>query len=126
MRGHGGVGCPRSGFLNLTSVFGQVAGFSGDTLAGVDVKLKASLLGAALLLSACSGSNEPYPAELIDNFMAGCREAGSTTAYCACAIDHIQGELSVDEFVKEEARMELGSRSDRLIDVMADALIRCR
>ena len=90
------------------------------------MKLKASLLGAALLLSACSGSNEPYPAELIDNFMASCREAGGTTAYCACAIDHIQGELSLDEFIQAEARTALGSPSDRLIDVMADATIRCR
>jgi hypothetical protein len=80
----------------------------------------------AIVGSACSGGGAQYPAEVIDNYMGACEAQGVTTASCACTLDHIQDEMSLDEFEREDARIVNGeSSSDRFNEVMAGAIRKC-
>jgi hypothetical protein len=41
----------------------------------------------------------PYPQELVDNFMTGCRQR-SSASICECALDRIRRRWTADEFQK--------------------------
>jgi len=60
----------------------------------------ALLLGALLLMPAgCTPGPPPnaYPADLVENFMAGCRQR-SSESICECALGRIQRRWTADEF----------------------------
>ena len=92
---------------------------------GVHVRIRTVLFMVAVLGSACSGSGVQYPEAVIGNFMASCEAQGATTAACAYTIDHIQSELSLEEFAREDARLPLEGPSDRFTTVMARAIEKC-
>ena len=64
-------------------------------------RVKSSVLAAALLALAAGCAQEPppnpYPQELIDNFMTGCRQR-SKAAVCECALGRIQRRWTAEEF----------------------------
>lgn len=81
-----------------------------------------SVLLAALLAVApgCeSAPPNPWPAELIDNFLRGCR--GKTAdAQCECAVDRLQRRFSAEEFQAIERELTKGVVSKAMADAVAD------
>ncbi|MBM4246641.1 MAG: hypothetical protein FJ148_23070 [Deltaproteobacteria bacterium] len=71
--------------------------------------MKSSVLAVALLALAVGCAQEPppkpYPQELIDNFMRGCREQRLSDAACRCALDRFQRRWTADEFRAVEGRL---------------------
>ena len=70
-------------------------------------RLRRSLL-AAVLLAAAGCTQEPppnpYPAELVENFMAGCQRR-SSQSICECALSRIQRKWTADEFKQLDATL---------------------
>lgn len=63
-----------------------------------------SALLASLLLALVAGCAQgpppnPYPQELVDNFMTGCRQR-SSASICECALGRIQRRWTAEEFQK--------------------------
>lgn len=62
------------------------------------------------LLVACN-QGEEYPRQVVENFMSACTaQPGATEEACSCAIERIQEEMTLDEFVRFEARLEEGGQ----------------
>jgi hypothetical protein len=62
------------------------------------------------LLVACS-QGEEYPRQVVENFMRACTaQPGATEDACSCAIERIQEEMTLEEFVRFEARIEEGGQ----------------
>ncbi len=77
---------------------------------------RALAVGGLLLAMACGGGNtQPYPAEVVGNFMRGCT-ARSEPATCQCALDKLQDQFSVDQFKGFEARMSQGEVPQEMVD----------
>ena len=73
-----------------------------------------------LALSSCRGGpSNPYPAEVVETFVASCRTRADE-AVCRCAIDRIQRRWSLDEFKAFEARIADGAVPKELVDSVAD------
>ena len=66
-------------------------------------RVKPTVLAALLLALAAGCAKEPppnpYPQELVDNFMTGCRQR-SSASICECALNRIQRRWTADEFQK--------------------------
>jgi len=109
-------------------VIGEVARAPGGTLYPAAMKLRwewgAILAVLALLPAACGGGPpNPYPAEMVENFVASCRTRTDETV-CRCSIDRIQRRYSVDEFKAFEARMSSGRVAPELLDTVAECVKR--
>jgi len=66
------------------------------------MRRRATLWIAAALLAFASGCTQepppnPYPPDLVENFMAGCRQR-SSASICECALGRIQRRWTADEF----------------------------
>jgi hypothetical protein len=63
---------------------------------------------AALLVVASACTQEPppnpYPADLVENFMAGCQRR-SSESICECALGRIQRRWTADEFRRLDETM---------------------
>lgn len=66
-------------------------------------RLKSTVLVSLLLVLVAGCAKEPppnpYPQELVDNFMTGCRQR-SSASICECALGRIQRRWTADEFQK--------------------------
>jgi len=84
---------------------------------------RAALL-AALVLAACSRPPEhPYPAEVVDAFVASCtKQAPEKT--CRCTIDQLQRRLTLDEFKTLDQQARGGSVPKPLADAIAECASR--
>jgi hypothetical protein len=90
----------------------------GAILAGLVV------VGLLFLAAACGGGPpNPYPAEMVENFVASCRTRTDETV-CRCSIDRIQRRYSVEEFKAFEARMSNGHVVPELLDTVAECVKR--
>lgn len=61
----------------------------------------------------------PYPAELVENFMAGCRQR-SSESICECALGRIQRKWTADEFRQLDATL-----GDAAAAQIADTVAAC-
>ncbi len=78
-------------------------------------KRAATVAGVALILGACGGGGEAgqdYPAEVTENFLASCTQAGTSQAVCQCALDKMEGKYSIQEFTQEAVRLQQGQASE--------------
>lgn len=59
------------------------------------------MLAALVVATGCAKEPppNPYPADLVENFMAGCRQRASQEI-CECALGRIQRRWTADEFRK--------------------------
>lgn len=77
-------------------------------------------LGAGALLAAAGcGPPNPYPDEVVQNFLAACR-ANASAGVCDCAIDRIQRRFTLDEFKAFEVRMAQGETPKELVDSVTE------
>jgi len=64
-------------------------------------RVKSSVLAVAVLVFVAGCTREPppnpYPQELTDNFMTGCRQR-SNASVCECALDRIRRRWTAEEF----------------------------
>lgn len=64
-------------------------------------RVKPSVVATLLLVLAAGCTPgpppNPYPPELVDNFMTGCRQR-SSASICECALGRIQRRWTADEF----------------------------
>ena len=80
-------------------------------------------VGLVLLAAGCRGGPpNPYPQDVVDNFVASCRSQRADERICRCAIDRIQRRYSLDEFRAFEARMAQGEVVKELMDTVTDCL----
>jgi hypothetical protein len=84
-------------------------------------RIRAAVLGAVLAGGAgCGGGPpNPYPDEVVDNFVTACR-ANAPEKVCTCAIDRIQRRFTLDEFRAFEQRLAQGETPKELVDAVAD------
>jgi len=83
---------------------------------------QAIVVGAVLLSAGCGGGPpNPYPQEVVDTFVASCREH-SDESVCRCAIDRIQRRYSLDEFKAFEARIKQGEVVKEMIDTVSECV----
>jgi hypothetical protein len=73
------------------------------------VRRRAALIAATLALAAVAGCTRepppnPYPDDLIANFMKGCRQRASQQI-CDCGLGKIQRRWTADEFRQLDATM---------------------
>lgn len=80
------------------------------------------LLAALVLLAACKPAIEnPYPPEVVETFMASCREQrGATMASCSCSIDKLQRAFTLEEFRAFELRLAAGQIPKEMLDAVAE------
>lgn len=63
--------------------------------------------------------SDNYPEFVKQNFMASCTLNGGPEATCACALNEIQQQYSLDEFQREEIRMVAqGTLSDKMANIL--------
>ena len=80
---------------------------------------------SSLFATACSsGGGEIYPESVVENFMAECiPTSGGNTEYCECALDGLQEEMTLDEFIEFEQDVIRGGEAPSVvIGIMADCL----
>lgn len=68
------------------------------------------------------GWKPPYPANVVQNFVAACRAQASEDV-CECAIDRIQRRFTLDEFGRFESRMAQGETPQELVELVADCKV---
>ncbi|HEV7731093.1 MAG TPA: hypothetical protein VGR62_02980 [Candidatus Binatia bacterium] len=83
------------------------------------IALSTSLLVLILVAGCDRGPDHPYPAEIVDNFLASCTQKGTKEA-CQCSIDLIQRRFTVEQFQAMEARMAKGEVPKDLMDAVAE------
>ena len=69
------------------------------------------------------GKND-YPAEVVMNFMNSCITSGGGEEFCSCAIDKLQKEYTIDEYLKLESRILIGDQESA--NEIADVTAACR
>ena len=75
----------------------------------------------AVVAIGCGGDPPPehaYPREIVENFVASCRERGEE-ANCKCAIDRLQRQFTLEEFLALEARLARGEIPKEMVDAVA-------
>ena len=73
-----------------------------------------------LAMWSCGGGPpNPYPAEIVENFVTSCRTRADEKI-CRCAIDRIERRWSLDEFKAFETRMAAGDVPKEMVDTIAD------
>src|SRR5262245_20761539 len=97
-------------------------GYTRDAMAagsaGRRVGSGAVWLALAIVVACKSGPPNPYPDEVVDNFVVACR-TNADERVCRCAIDRIQRRWSLDEFRAFEARLSQGDVPKELMDSVA-------
>jgi hypothetical protein len=82
-------------------------------------RLSAAVVLLGLLAAACGGGPpNPYPDEVVQNFVTACRTSAPESV-CTCSIDRIQRRFTLDEFREYEARLAQGDMPKELIDLVA-------
>ncbi len=83
-------------------------------------RIRSLCLLVLLAVAACGGDpEEPYPPELVANFLRSCQVKG-TKVGCECAIDRIQRTFTLDQFKAFETRMAKGDVPPELMNAIAD------
>ncbi len=61
----------------------------------------------ALGVASCGGEEgaQQYPPSVTQNFMDACTAQGASQQYCACTLDEIQKEFSLEEYTRLEIQM---------------------
>ena len=89
-------------------------------------RVKSTVLAALLLALAAGCAKEsppnPYPQELVDGFMTGCRQQRLSESACNCALDRIQRRWTADEF--RQAGGKLGD-GDSVAAQLAEIIQSC-
>lgn len=89
-------------------------------------RVKSSVLATLLLVLAAGCAKEPpqnpYPQELVDGFMTGCRQQRLSENACNCALDRIQRRWTADEF--RQAGGKLGE-GDAVAAQLAEIIQAC-
>ncbi|MCX5790235.1 MAG: hypothetical protein NTX64_17260 [Elusimicrobia bacterium] len=80
------------------------------------------LSAAAILLGACRKS-EPWPADIVQNFMNACRAQGASSRICACVVKELQQRMTLKEYTESEAAMRMGQPGSKKI---LQAVAACR
>lgn len=64
------------------------------------------MLAALVVVAGCATEPppNPYPADLVENFMAGCQRR-SSKSICECALARIQRKWTADEFRQLDATL---------------------
>ena len=63
---------------------------------------------------------------LKEAFIEGCTEEGGNYLYCSCTFNYVVDELGLKAFMSESIKYEEdGVLSDRMSDVLVDAIIKC-
>ncbi|MFQ5948314.1 MAG: hypothetical protein ACE5KX_05600 [Acidimicrobiia bacterium] len=77
---------------------GEEAEFGDDPEAAAEViELVIECLSPEELIQL--GGGEEYPAQVVDQYIAGCVQEGGNQEFCQCTIDEFQDRMSVDEFL---------------------------
>ncbi len=78
----------------------------------------------ALGLASCGGDKggQEYPPSVIQNFMDACTAQGASQQYCACALDEIQKEFSLEEYTRLEIEM---ANTGEIPEELAGAIAKC-
>lgn len=95
-------------------------------LIGIDMRRAGvTVLAAAFLLTACSGSTSAYSAEIRSNFLNAC-QVNASASDCACALARIEARVSEADFVRAEVALGFGQSVDeRTMDAITDAMLDC-
>jgi hypothetical protein len=69
--------------------------------------IRTALVVALITIAGCRACDRghPYPAEVIDNFVAACRTSASE-ASCQCTIDRLRRLYTYEEFQVVEQRLQ--------------------
>lgn len=84
----------------------------------------AVIVALALLISACSQKHE-YPESVQRNFLSACYATSSGSfALCDCALEKVQEQLSLEEYLEWEIAALRGDREAtmRMIAITADCV----
>ena len=85
---------------------------------------RARVATIALLAAGCGGSPpNPYPQEVVDNFVTSCRTRAEERV-CRCAIDRIERRYTLDEFRAFEDRMARGEVVKDVMDTVTGCVDR--
>jgi hypothetical protein len=96
------------------------------------LNLRRGALAALLALVSCGG-HDPYPAAVVDRFLASCvgkLPAGQEgqravfAASCRCMLDRLQGKYSLEQFNALETRMANGGAGVQ--EELAPIVAECR
>lgn len=87
---------------------------------------KTMLLGLAVILTACSGTE--YSDEIKNGFLRSCTASGrSTPLFCSCALDELQKEYNEQEFLAIDNEMKATQRLPaRLLQSMVPINQKCK
>jgi hypothetical protein len=66
-------------------------------------------------------SGQPYPNEVVSNFMAGCTGAKVTASACKCTITRLQQTYSYDEFTQINQEMGQGKPAPKSFEEIVAA-----
>jgi len=74
---------------------------------------------ALALLAACERPPaNPWPPEVVDNFMRGCRDR-TADAQCRCALERLQQRFTLEEFSRMERELAGGTVPKPLADAVS-------
>ncbi len=59
-----------------------------------------------------------YPSDVRQNFLEACRTAGSTASKCRCALELVEQEFTLSEFVQLDAEMARTGRVSSDLQVL--------
>lgn len=91
---------------------------------------RAAVTGAvAVVIGACGGGGgggTDYPAEVTENFLASCTQAGTSQEVCQCALDKLEDKYSLDEFTREAQSLQGGQPSDEFSQDIVSFSLQCQ
>lgn len=68
--------------------------------------------------SALGQTTDSYPPEVVESFMDGCTSNGGDEALCACVIEGVESEFSLEEFAQMIDELEAGNPSDDFTNIV--------
>ena len=66
-----------------------------------------------------------YPAEVAEEFIASCEEAGGTAEFCGCVFDKVKQAYTFEEFSAIEAKIAEGEPPADFVEFSGNARTEC-
>jgi hypothetical protein len=85
-----------------------------------------SIVVTFLIITSCTTETKnEYPVEITQNFMNSCMNSGGSQEACACMLNEVEKEYTIQEFSIIETKLHAGQTPSDFLEFTGKAKLKC-